>query len=270
MNVGVSLVYAMLLSSVWPMSGTAVPDVIQDPFGPRMLNGEYDYHHGVDFAAELGDPVHSVADGVVVRIATEAQTAGTGLASFGNFVLVQHASLPDGTPVHTAYLHLLTIDVAVGDQLAEGDTLGTVNSSGYNIHTNHLHFNLYHGLYKTYISKSKIVSPWRILPNPGLDEVLLEFVDETTVRMGTRISELDLVRLEVRAVDGSLEVVDFETGEGLCGDNRECNGITVHPSDFRANDEWAYWDVEFTTIGELTGACLYDVEGLVEVVGDGC
>jgi len=259
------------------MSGTSTPDVIQDPYGPRTLSGVYDYHRGVDFWGKLGDPVHAVADGVVVRMQTAEENAGTGLQSFGNWVLVEHAPLADGTPLHTAYLHLYTFDVVVGDTLLAGSPIGTINSSGVDINTDHLHLNLYYGLSGTLINKRRSVSPWRILPNPGLDEVVLEIVSDTTIHFGARISELDLVRVEVTGRGAgtgknkqTFDFIDFETEEGLCGDNPECEGVRVIPDDFYSFDEWATWDVVFTTVGPITGACLYDVDGLVEVVGKGC
>ncbi|WP_460811571.1 M23 family metallopeptidase [Nocardioides salsibiostraticola] len=82
-------------------------------------------HTGVDLAAPTGTPVVSAAAGVVTSSGYDG--------SYGNKVVVQHS---DGT--ETWYAHLDSISAGVGEQLASGQALGTVGSTG-NVTGPHLH-----------------------------------------------------------------------------------------------------------------------------------
>lgn len=83
-------------------------------------------HQGIDFAAPTGATVVAALPGRVV-------SAGP-LGGYGNQVVVQHA---DG--LQTRYGHLSAIDVRVGQQLAVGQRLGAVGSTGVSTGP-HLHF----------------------------------------------------------------------------------------------------------------------------------
>lgn len=82
-------------------------------------------HTGLDFAAPTGTAIHAVASGRV----TEAGWAGP----YGNRTIVM---LPDGTEVW--YCHQSRIDVRVGEQVARGQSIGAVGSTG-NVTGPHLH-----------------------------------------------------------------------------------------------------------------------------------
>jgi murein DD-endopeptidase MepM/ murein hydrolase activator NlpD len=83
-------------------------------------------HHGLDFAAAAGTPVHAVLAGVVTSAGSEG---GYGLS-----VVVRHA---DG--LTTRYAHLSRIDVRVGQAVAAGTVVGRVGSTGVSTGA-HLHF----------------------------------------------------------------------------------------------------------------------------------
>lgn len=107
----------------------AVVDGVQSSgFGTRHdpLNGHLKHHHGVDIAAERGEPVKAASAGTVIR----AESAG----NYGNLVVVDH-----GDGVETRYAHLEEIQVQPGDRLEAGQALGTVGDSGRATGT-HLHF----------------------------------------------------------------------------------------------------------------------------------
>ncbi len=90
------------------------------PFGARRsYNGgpATGYHGGVDIAAGTGTPVHAAGSGTVVLAET--------LQVRGNAVIVDH-----GAGVHSAYYHLSRIDVSVGEQVRQGQTLGAVGATG--------------------------------------------------------------------------------------------------------------------------------------------
>lgn len=77
-------------------------------------------HHGVDYAAPTGTPVHTVGDGVVIK-------KGYQKRGGGNYVKVKH----NGT-YSTTYMHLkgFAKGIVVGKQLKQGDLIGYVGSTG--------------------------------------------------------------------------------------------------------------------------------------------
>jgi murein DD-endopeptidase MepM/ murein hydrolase activator NlpD len=79
----------------------------------------YRPHHGVDYAAPSGTPVHAVADGVV----TKRGWAGGG----GNTVWIKHAR-----GYQTGYLHLRAYakGLSVGSRVRQGELIGYVGSTG--------------------------------------------------------------------------------------------------------------------------------------------
>ncbi len=83
-------------------------------------------HNGIDYAAPAGTPVRSVGDGVV-------EFAGMQ-SGYGNIVIVKH-----GNNQSTAYAHLSQIDVKVGQNVSQRQTLGGVGTTGWSTGP-HLHF----------------------------------------------------------------------------------------------------------------------------------
>ena len=89
------------------------------------------YHSGVDFRAPTGTPVHASAAGTVVL--------AEPMVLWGNAVVVDH-----GWSVLTGYGHLSTIEVQVGQQVAPGDLIGRVGSTGLSTGA-HLHWETWVG-----------------------------------------------------------------------------------------------------------------------------
>lgn len=82
---------------------------------------------------DLGDPVFSTADGLVVY-------AGEPSPGWGKIIVLAHAAA-DGRPLHSMYAHLHRIDVAMGSLVARGGKIGTVGTAnGY--YPAHLHFEI--------------------------------------------------------------------------------------------------------------------------------
>jgi murein DD-endopeptidase MepM/ murein hydrolase activator NlpD len=103
---------------------------VSSGFGPRVdpLHGAGGYHTGLDLAAPTGTPVVAAAAGTVVR----AGDAG----GYGQLIVLRHA---DGS--ETRYAHLSAIGVEVGAQVARGQAIGAVGSTGRSTGP-HLHFEL--------------------------------------------------------------------------------------------------------------------------------
>ena len=94
---------------------------ISSPFGERknpMDTSKTEMHGGIDFAAPLNSPVQAVLPGKVASI--EKSPDG-----FGNRVIVEH---PNGSTSY--YAHLNDVNVKQGDELTQGQALGTVGSTG--------------------------------------------------------------------------------------------------------------------------------------------
>ena len=92
-------------------------------------------HRGTDYAASVGNNVRSVAAGVVTFAGTQR--------GYGNVVEIQH----DGKHA-TLYAHLQSIapDLRQGVRIGQGDSVGTVGTTGWTTGPN-LHFELkVHGI----------------------------------------------------------------------------------------------------------------------------
>ncbi|MDM7890951.1 M23 family metallopeptidase [Curtobacterium caseinilyticum] len=121
----------------WPFL-TGVP--ITSGFGGRQVEGCSfcsTNHMGVDFAPGEGTPIRSVAAGTVIKV--QAHDGG-----FGNDVWVQHDV--DGKQFTSVYGHMKdgTFKVVTGQQVAVGDELGEVGSTG-NSTGPHLHLEIHVG-----------------------------------------------------------------------------------------------------------------------------
>lgn len=104
-------------SLIWPVQG-----VLTSGFGPRWGR----QHNGIDLSANIGTPVIAAGPGRVIA-------AGPN-GGFGNLVLIDH-----GGGLVTAYAHLNAINVSRGQQVATGNSVGTVGTTG-NSTGPHLHF----------------------------------------------------------------------------------------------------------------------------------
>ncbi len=84
---------------------------VHPTLGRRMM------HHGVDYGAPTGTPVHAVADGRVIA----AGRAGAA----GKMVKLKHSA-----GIVTMYLHLSRIRVKVGQWVRQGTVIGNVGATG--------------------------------------------------------------------------------------------------------------------------------------------
>jgi murein DD-endopeptidase MepM/ murein hydrolase activator NlpD len=102
----------------WPASGD-------------ISNGYYSYHPGLDIAAWVGAPVLAADSGYVV------------VAGWDN-LYGYHIILDHGNGFQTLYAHMQSYYVDVGVNVAKGDQIGEMGSTG-NSTGPHLHFEVRHG-----------------------------------------------------------------------------------------------------------------------------
>lgn len=77
-------------------------------------------HHGVDYAAATGTPVHTIGDGVVTKTGYQARGGG-------NYVKIKHNSVYSTTYMH---LHGFGKGIRQGKYVKQGDVIGYVGATG--------------------------------------------------------------------------------------------------------------------------------------------
>lgn len=87
------------------------------------------YHSAVDLGCKVGTKVSAAASGVVIRASSSGYNGG-----YGEVVIISH---PNGT--QTIYAHLSRVEVGVGEQVKQGEIIGTTGSTGRSTGP-HLHF----------------------------------------------------------------------------------------------------------------------------------
>ena len=97
-----------------------VKGIITGVYGSqRILNGKPRWpHYGIDIAAKQGTMIKSSGSGVVTM-------AEDNLYYTGGTIIMDH-----GHGISTIYSHLENVIVSVGDQINQGDVIGTVGSTG--------------------------------------------------------------------------------------------------------------------------------------------
>jgi murein DD-endopeptidase MepM/ murein hydrolase activator NlpD len=112
------------MPSIWPVFGKLENGVggRRNPFSGRG----YEYHEGQDIDADYGAPVQAAASGRVIIAGWQR--------GYGKVVYVDH-----GSGLTTRYGHLSAIDVAVGQTVTQGQTIGLVGSTGRSTGP-HLHY----------------------------------------------------------------------------------------------------------------------------------
>ncbi|MBR1738408.1 MAG: M23 family metallopeptidase, partial [Firmicutes bacterium] len=103
---------------IYPVQGT-----LSSGYGARWGT----FHHGIDLAAPYGMPVYASDGGTVVF-------AGYDNGGYGNLVVIDH-----GNGYTTKYAHNSSVAVEAGQQVAQGELIAYVGSTGDST-GNHCHF----------------------------------------------------------------------------------------------------------------------------------
>ena len=113
---------------IWPVPGK---------FNATTYSG----HTGYDIpTVSEGFPVIAMADGIVVGCqgGWNASMGKYGMASYGNYVTIDHGRTPTGNTYITLYAHMKEIKVSKGTHVKQGQVIGYVgttgNSTGYHLH----------------------------------------------------------------------------------------------------------------------------------------
>lgn len=117
----------------WPFP-VAVP--ISYGFGPRSACSYCStYHLGVDFTPGSGVPIQAITEGVVSEVNLDS-------GGYGNHVIIDH--VVNGQRVQSLYAHMQwgSIQVAVGQAVSVGTTVGLVGSTGASTGA-HLHLEIH-------------------------------------------------------------------------------------------------------------------------------
>lgn len=109
---------------IWPVYGPVVSG-----FGPRTINGSYEFHPGIDIAVPEGTPIHAAAAGTVSLQQSEAESGG-----YGNYTCIDH-----GGGLSTCYAHQSSFAVSLGQSVSQGEIIGYTGCTGYCLGP-HLHF----------------------------------------------------------------------------------------------------------------------------------
>lgn len=100
---------------------------LTSPFGYRDIGIGTNDHLGTDWGGSSGDPIFATMSGVVVKAQYDR--------SRGNYVIVKHSQ----DQYYSTYQHLLSDSVSVGAQVAQGQTIAAMGTTGDSTGV-HLHF----------------------------------------------------------------------------------------------------------------------------------
>jgi murein DD-endopeptidase MepM/ murein hydrolase activator NlpD len=111
-------------SMIWPVDGP-----IASGFGPRTIEGHYEFHPGIDIAVPEGTPIRAALTGTVAFTESEAESGG-----YGNYTCIDH-----GGGLSTCYAHQSAFAVSPGDPVQQGEVIGYSGCTGYCLGP-HVHF----------------------------------------------------------------------------------------------------------------------------------
>ena len=153
-------------------------------FGTRKdpIDGIERLHGGTDFAAPVGTPIMASAAGKVVKV--EDNKSG-----YGKMVEIDH-----GNGYTTVYAHASGTNVAVGQEVAAGDPIAQVGSTGRSTGA-HLHFEVRRD--------GKPVDPSEFLQSGGAGRqqfagLLKEFGNDTSMAMAAKMTSTTVVNDAIR------------------------------------------------------------------------
>ena len=108
---------------LWPVAGHTY---ISDYFGDRILNGQPEFHKGIDIPCATGTPIRAAKAGTVIR--------ANYSSSYGNIVIIDH-----GGGYTTVYAHNSSLKVVYDQYVDQGQTIAFAGETGQ-AYGSHCHF----------------------------------------------------------------------------------------------------------------------------------
>lgn len=125
----------------WPIDDIR----ITQGYGKPNWKAAYDFHNGIDIGAPTGTPVRAALGGKVAGV------GNNGKYAYGKWVSIDHGN----KNITTLYGHLSLQKVNTGQEVATGDIIGYVGSTGYSTGP-HLHFTVFASESYTLLNSSSV------------------------------------------------------------------------------------------------------------------
>lgn len=123
----------------WPTEGGTISSIYGGRTDPIAQGSEW--HEGIDIAVDFGSPVYAAGAGTV-----EFSDWNGG---YGRYIRIDH-----GNGYKTSYGHMSALIAPVGQQVAKGEIIGLIGSTGYSTGP-HLHFEV--------IAEGQNIDPYFVL-----------------------------------------------------------------------------------------------------------
>ncbi|MBA3696086.1 MAG: M23 family metallopeptidase [Methylotenera sp.] len=124
------LLQQSVLKDTLPNNSPILAAYNSSSFGWRLdpFNGHKAFHEGLDFPANIGDPIYAAADGIV--------SASEQTPDYGKLVKIDH-----GSGLETRYAHASKLLVKVGERVEKGQKIAEVGNTGRSTGP-HLHYEI--------------------------------------------------------------------------------------------------------------------------------
>ena len=112
---------------------------VDQGFGGRFSHDDEQNRYALDFAADVGTPVHAARAGIVMQVEAGFRRSGSRDArdaQRANFIRILH---DDGSMALYGHLAVDGVQVQLGQQVAQGERIGRSGNTGYST-APHLHF----------------------------------------------------------------------------------------------------------------------------------
>lgn len=112
----------------WPAPGRILSTY---PYGGRWPGGSW-VHRGVDISAKTGDPVVSVAPGVILEAGNNlVDINGRKSDAYGIHIFMRLDQTFDGWPIFILYAHFSEVLVQAGQHVSEAELIGLAGATGF-------------------------------------------------------------------------------------------------------------------------------------------